>query len=368
MYVDDMDRVCFAIGDGRSDGGNAWLYRYDPATERIECILDMSLAAGPSRGPWGSGHGRIHAPLLADDEGRVYAASAPCAGDESPAGRPAGGVIVRIGAEKDAASQCYGELFPGEGIYGAVLIETKRAYAALTQPSGRCQIYDLGARKLIFRSAVAGGPEARMIAKDRRDRIYFCGPQGKVFRYDADLNTTEPVPMPLPSAGRLPTKDGNEFSLRDDLPRVMKLDGGNANLLIGITFYGLIFTYDVDGSATTLLGHALDRSPVVGPYYVPDFAVPKHGGRLYYVGGTENEINGYRHDNPVIECDRVSGAKRVLCRLNEETTRRNLGRFLHNYAAALSRDERTLYLCPNLAGGRVAIVAVPLAQEGGQRP
>ena len=367
MFVAEDGHVYLTAGDHKGEGGNSWAYRFDPRSRTFERVLDVQWDGRGHYDPLSVGQGKFHAPPVRDGEGTLYLTTA-YGGESAGLALPyPGSLMFALEPRAGARPKCLGPVFPGEGVFAAVFLQSVHAYAAVTLPSGRCQVHDVRTRKLLFRSDDPAGPEARLLARDGRDRVYFHGREGRVLRWNPADGSVAAVGIDVPSARALPPRAGGAWSPKDDLIRVMKPAGPAQDILIGVTNYGLFFRHDPATGATAALGHSLDVEPPAGPYYVADFALRRDGAMLYYVGGIENEVNGRHHDNPVIELDLATGGKRVLCRLNAVLLARKAGRFLYNYGASLAPDERTLYLCPDVSGGKVALVSVPLAEPQGGR-
>lgn len=363
MFEDEAGRIYVSSGDHAGQAGNSWLHRFDPSTAKITTLIDVRRDAGDLFDAQGLGHGKFHAAPLRGSDGRLYISTYYYDKPGDDVETYQGSLLFSFDPKLPEAVRSHGVIFPGQGTVTAVLLPGRSLYAAMVKPSGRMMVYDLVGEKIAFRSPhPADGAESptRLCAADRHDRVYYQTTDGAVYRYDPASGDVTPLPLAVPSARDLPTHNRpNHKPDRADFIRAMHPVGETE--MLGVTHYGLFFLFDTKTLRTTALSHALDREPLPGGYYVPDFAVNAAGDTAYYVGGTENKIGDYAHDNPVIAFNFRTGEKRVLARLNQVMRERKLGRFRYNFGCLLTRDERSLYLCPNSsAGTHVYLVRIGL--------
>lgn len=363
MFEDDDGRIYVSSGDHAGQAGNSWLHRFDPATGKITTLIDVRHDAGELFDAQGLGHGKFHVTPLRGSDGRLYISTYYYDMPGDGVDTYQGSLLFSLDPKLPDAVRSHGVIFPGQGTVTAVLLRQRSLYAAMVKPSGRMMVYDLAVGKMSFCSPQpADGVESptRLCAADRQERLYYQTTDGAVYRYDPSSGDVTRLAPTVPSALDLPTHNRpNHKPDRADLIRAMRPVGENE--MLGITHYGLFFLFNTQTLHTTALGHALDREPLPGGYYVPDFAVDAAGNTAYYVGGTENKIGDYAHDNPVIAFNFRTGEKRVIARLNQIMRERKLGRFRYNFGCLLTRDERSLYLCPNSsAGTHVYLVRIGL--------
>jgi len=370
MVCDEQGRVYLTGGDHeprnwakKQTPGNSWVFRFDPADASVTTILDIKANSGKLYREASIGHGKFHVSPLMDSAGTIWISSYYYNKEYLDTSHYDGSILFSIHPGKEKEVVCHGIIFPREGTMAAQLVPSIGAYAALTAPSGRLQVYSLKEKKVIFASKAKGGINVRLLAKDSRDRLYFHNEAGRVIRWDPKDNSESSVNMLLPSARSLPprqTSDAHKEKKKNDLIRMMKITPDGT--FVGVTNYGYFFRYDPEREKTSMIGPALELNGRPAHYYVPDFALSSDGAMLYYTGGLSNQNQGVVHDNPVIAWNLKSGKKRILCRLNQVLKKPGFGRFRYNFGALLSRDEKTLYLCPNIAPGRVCLVAILTAR------
>lgn len=349
-------------GDHGSKAGNSWVYRYDPtAPEKgVVPFLDVREHGEKFFDSTGIGHGKIHVPPLLAADGRAYVSTFHWHDDRGAIAHYEGSLLFSFLPVTPDQIVCHGIAFPGEGTVAAQYVPSLNGYAALLQPSGRFAVYGLGQKRVLFYSAIRGLPNSRLLAKDMQDRLYFHGEAGGVRRWDPQTREVERVPITIPSCVSFPPSKSKQYRLpQANFIRVMK--PVSERELLGVTNYGIFFLHNTVTGQTTNLGHALDREPVPGPHYVPDFARDASKETIYYCGGIENRIGGYDHQNPLIAFNYRTGKKRVLLRLADEFRKRQVGaRFQWCFGILLTRDGKTIYLCPDGNGGTVWLVRIEI--------
>jgi len=362
LWEDGQGVIYVTAGDHGSKAGNSWVYRYDPKApqEGVVPFLDVQKHGEKFFDSTGIGHGKIHVPPLIARDGRAYISTYHWHDDRGSVAHYEGSLLFSFLPAKPEQIVCHGIAFPGEGTVAAQYVPDLNGYAALLQPSGRFAVYSLEQKKVIFYSAIRGLPNSRLLARDAQQRLYFHDDAGGVRRWDPQTQAVERVPITIPSCVSFPPSRSKQYRLpQADFIRVMQPVSDKE--LLGVTNYGIFFLYNTATGQTTNLGHALDQEPAPGPHYVPDLALNGAKDTVYYCGGIENAIGGYGHQNPLIAFNFRTGKKTVLLRLAEEFKKRKVGaRFQWNFGILLSRDGKTLYLCPDGSGGTVWLVRIEL--------
>ena len=362
LWEDDQGVIHVTAGDHGSKDGNSWVYRYDPKTPEkgVVPFLDVRKHGKDFFDSTGTGHGKIHVPPVVAADGRVYVSTYHWHDDRSPVAHYEGSLLFSFLPAKPDQIACHGIAFPGEGTVAVQYAPSLNGYAALLQPSGRFAVYGLKQERVLFHSAIRGLPNSRLLARDEQGRLYFHDDDGGVRRWEPQTRTVERVSIKIPSCVSFPPSKSKQYRLpQADFIRVMR--PVSEKELLGVTNYGLFFLHNTATGQTTNLGHALDREPTPGPHYVPDFALNEARDTVYYCGGIESAIGGYTHQNPLIAFSFRTGKKTVLLRLAEEFKKRKVGaQFRWNFGILLSRDGKTLYLCPDGSGGTVWLVRIEL--------
>jgi hypothetical protein len=150
-------------------------------------VFDAIEQFGP-REPRGQRHGKNHARLTEDSQGRIYGGTT-CSGGLPPGIAYEGGHLFRYDPSSGQVEDL-GIPVPGAGVYCLWLDEARQMVwgigaAGERNPPGRFFGYDMKERRTLVLIPAQGAQDCFM---DARGRVYTQLRRGYLFRYDPDRN------------------------------------------------------------------------------------------------------------------------------------------------------------------------------------
>jgi hypothetical protein len=296
-------RFYSALGNHCGADGDAYVTRFDPATERLETLGSVLGAVDHHAGAWG--YGKVHAQMVRGSDGAVYAATYwgstkglayadGYEGDVLLRVDPATGALASLGVPvaRHGIPSLAGWA-PGQLLYGeAPDPEGGASGSQKTQP-GTFFVYDTAARRVVF-SSDAGHAGYRSILVDARGRAYFSAGEKRMRVWDPGTRKLSDAPFELPGlflrAATEPGPDGSVYGVTDKPAVLFALRPSGALEVLG---------------------------PARG--YTASLALDRSGRRLYYVPDAHG--SSWREDTPLIAVDTVTGADDVVVKLDPLTRR-----------------------------------------------
>jgi len=318
-----------AIGDHLAPAGNAFVYRFDPASGELTRRVDLRAVLQRPKG-WYT-PGKIHSNLGFGKDGWLYFSThRGSTRTTTAANHFEGAWIMRHHPDKGeteivAAAPLSMQTLP----CGIVDGERMLFYAGSAQGDHRQKgsdflVYDLARRKILYTDKE--GPKRAMILTRG----------GKVYYHPWDRSRGGPAKLRVfdPADRGGPRETASELSLRAATHQ---------------TDDGFVYTVDRDGiwsfEVATEKTKFLGKAAVGSESYITSLDAGPVGRFLYYVPGAHG--GGHRDGTPVVRFDTRSGERQVLAFLDPAVHRATGYIPMGSYACALSADGKKLFITFN---------------------
>jgi len=320
-------RFFSALGDHRGPDGNSYLYEYDPTTDELTQISDVISLTDHQAGQWG--YGKIHAQMVADPCGDVYAATYWGTSRELVyEGTYRGDLLLRLDATERTIENL-GPILEEHGVPSmAGWAEGGLLYAEAADPGsdpqrGALVVLDMATAEQVFATPDEEDHRGfRAMAVDQDGRVVFSRDNGALGRWDPATGKLAELDVVLPGeflrAATPPAPDGTVY-----------LATQNPDLLFALGTNGHLRELGRAAGYTASLAMAPDGSRL---WYVPD----AHGGAA-------------EQGTPVIEVDTRTGDQHTVVELDplaQDALGLSLG---GTYNIAVDDSGKTLYLGLNAA-------------------
>lgn len=326
-------RVYCGIGNhGRNDklpeegGGYAFVYRFDPATKKLEKVVDVNAVVGVRAGDptWT----KIHAGILEAGDGQIYFTCTLNDGGRSFktvwSPHVPGGQLFRYDPQSGKTSIV--GTFPGEvtpttrldkerGLWFANMEgKTAATDVALT-------VFDLRKNEIVYRSENTLVKASRNLALARDGSVFFNG-DGGLWKWDVATKTAKTTASCFPE----------KLTMRSSTPQTK--DG----FIYGTTSApGLLFRYDSAADKLEMLGPDFLK----GDYTTVTVLSPDEKF-LYYLPGAHG--GAMKIGTPVVQYNIATGERKVLAFLREGIEKATGYTPAGTYGVKMSSDGATLYV------------------------
>ena len=253
--------------------GNTTVCSYDPATDEVELAFELDRASAIYSNAETPGHGKIHANIVTDSKGIIYTAGylgTSYAHDRTQLFYPksyAGGSVFRYDPGTKVV-ESLGIPCPGCGIVSLYYDEKRSTVHGLDVD--RCRYWRLNVDTMALKYYETNGRmnAGRDMIVDHNGCVYFPNKFNGLTRFNPDTQQFDDIDIKLPQ---------DNFTLRG---HVVTSD----NVIYGITFYGMFWSYDTNNGTYkeygNIFGDPDERT------YVPSPALDESRGRIYFLGTT----------------------------------------------------------------------------------
>lgn len=346
-----------SIGDHLAPGGNAFVYAFDPVTNRLTRVVDLRKLLG-----LGDGHytpGKIHGRLDIGSDGWIYFSTHRGStttttdkhhykGDWIVRHHPATGK-TEVVAHGPAGKHC----IPASNLdakrmlfYGASEPGVKGA------ETGKFLVYDLKNRKV--RQLIDDGPLRSIMVSASTGRVYYGRrSDGTLMRYDPDKEGG-PVALGIKSdvigvrAASAESREGTIYTVSQNK---------NATNL---------YAFDVQTEKVKLLGPAA----VGSQQYIAALALCPTGKYLYYCPGAHGGAD--RDGTPVVQFEVKTGKRKVIAFLAKHLAEKTKCTPKGTYGVTLDDKGERLFVTWNASrGGKnwdccaLTVIHIPASERGG---
>jgi hypothetical protein len=196
-----------AASDGRvyvglnHHGAGASVAVYDPKTDTMKLLGDMNRIIGQENLPV-EPQAKVHTQICEGPDGKIYFGTHLSAfygfakftsGEAFP-----GGHWMVYDPVTDTVTDL-GVALKGNGLLTMTIDPQRERLYALTYPQAHLLIYDIQTQKTTDMGQVQNWDAiSRTLAVDDLGRIYGCWGQGKIWRYDPEINVVENLHIQLP--------------------------------------------------------------------------------------------------------------------------------------------------------------------------
>ena len=200
LVIGSDDRVYVSVSDQGFLGGNNAIYRYDPATDKMEKVFDWIEEFGFPKEANCAGHGKNHCRMIESSDHRIYfATSLP---DSTPPGITwEGGHVLRYDILTERTEDV-GVPVPGASIHAMWLDEPRQKIWGIVitgerKPPRRFFGWDMIEKRLEVLLPVQSAEDCLM---DTRGMVYTQRRPGYILRYNPDENEYRELrSIPLPN-------------------------------------------------------------------------------------------------------------------------------------------------------------------------
>ena len=327
-----------SIGDHLAPAGNAFVYEYDPQSQRFRELANVRKLLQLPEGHYTPG--KIHTQLGIGLDGWLYFAThRGSTRVTTPENHFSGEWILRAKPESGEAQVVVHAPVPMHCIPTGMIDPQRMIFYGATaagdysKPDIHFFAYDLRQRKVLC--DVPDGPSRAMILSSSSGRVYYAqGRDGDLMRFD-------------PGADQPPKKIANGLSIR----------AASSETASGIVYFvsypeqgerATLHTFDTKSEQVQQIGNA----DVGSQSYITSLDVDATGRYLYYIPGAHG---GAEQDGAaVVQYDLQKNSKKVLACLHPFYKEKYGCALVGTYSYALNADGSDLYVTwnANRSGGR----------------
>ena len=322
-------RFYFAIGnhleqiDGKGSGESR-IYEYNPEDRTVRVALNIRDVLTD---PMIDG-GKIHARLEEAKDGWIYFVTHR---GKSRTKDPAykGSALIRFDPRSGKA-EFLGVPVPGQTTPIAFLDPARLIMHCYAADSGDLVVYDVNARKIVWRGAGDSQEGGRCMIFDAAGNAYFSTKDGALAMLARD-GTLKTLPVRLPGDGA--GKKGAAF-----LRAATRVS--SRGVVYAATNSGRFFSFN------TITRELEDLGPsVAGGQYTAVLVLSPDEKYVYYAPGSHGQAAGF--GTPVVQYDIAARKHKVIAFLNAAARRQFNYNIAGTYATQISRDGADLYFCFN---------------------
>jgi hypothetical protein len=293
-----------SVGDHLGIDANSHVYEYDPMTMVLRRVVDVLRAIGHMLGLYG--HGKIHSGIHQAADGKLYFTTYWGKPKEIDAAFKKGfeGSLLLCYDPKTDKTENLGAVVPRQGLPASYFDPKQQLLYFHAVYDGDVVVYDVKARKVIYRGGAGSTAGHRTFFGDDRGDVYFSGDDGRLHAYHPELNRTFKTDLKLPAGDD--AKKGN--TLRAATTRPAKI-----GTIYGMTAAGRLFA--LDSSKQLQKSSVKDLGPNFGGGdYTAVMVMSPDEKYLYYAPGAHG--SGTKSGAPVVQYALGTGERKVLAFLH----------------------------------------------------
>ncbi len=323
-----------AVGDHLSPEGNAYVYEFDPETDKLHKLTDLRSVLDRPDGHYTPS--KIHSALGMGNDGWIYFSThrGSTKVGLDPKNHFEGDWIMKVNpadgkAETVAAQPLAMQCLPTGILDSERMVWYAGSADGLNEKPPQFLAYDIAKGETLYTDGE--GPYRAMIQSPSTGMMYFHGgpePEGKGRSAERELYRFDPRKPGKPE--EIGTKAGLRAASRE-------------------TPQGIIYTVDGDElwafDVKTENAKSLGGTAVATKDYITSLDADPTGRYLYYIpgahGGSEND------GTPIVQYDTRSNSKKVICFLHPALEKATGYIPIGSFSSALSEDGGTLFVTWN---------------------